>query len=67
MRSLIIIAAAALTVLFFASPPADAACNARGQFCGHASWASNAFAGKGGRVTNPDNLTSSSSSRRRSR
>ncbi len=66
MRSLTI-AAAALAFLFFSSPPAEAACNARGQFCGHAAWASNAFAGKGGRVVNPYNSTWVSSSKSRSR
>ena len=67
MRSLIMIAAAALPVLLFTSPPAEAACNARGQFCSHPAWASNAFAGKSGRVTNPYNSTWVSSSKRRSK
>ena len=66
MRSLTI-AAAALAVLIVCSPPADAACNARGQFCGHPAWASNAFAGKSGRVTNPYNATSVKPSKHRSR
>lgn len=67
MRNLTIAAAAALAILMLSGPPAEAACNARGQFCDHPAWASNAFAGKSGRVTNPYNSTSVSSSKRRSK
>ena len=66
MRSLMFaIAGAALLAASFAVPEVDAACNARGEYCGHPQWASNAFSGKSGKV--PISGSASSSSRRRSR
>ena len=65
MRSLMFaIAGAALLATSFVVPKADAACNARGQYCDLPRWASNAFSGKSGKVPDP---SPSSGSRRRSR
>lgn len=65
MRSLMFaIVGAALLAAIFAVPKVDAACNARGEYCGHPQWASNAFSGKSGKVPDP---SPSSGSRRRSR
>ena len=66
MRSLTLLAAIAV-ILAVVTPNAEAACNARGQFCNHPAWASNAFAGKSGRVVNPYNSTSVKPSKSRSR
>ena len=52
MRYLIGLAAALLVTIAAPAPPAEA-CNAQGRFCSHPPWASNAFAGRGGRVVNP--------------
>ena len=66
MRSLIFaFAGAALLAMSFGVPKVDAACNARGEYCGRPQWAANAFSGKSGKV--PVSGSSSSSSRRRSR
>ena len=56
MRYLIGCAAALLVMLAMPVPTAEA-CNARGQFCSYPPWASNAFAGRKGRVVNPYNST----------
>ena len=65
MRSLMFaIVGAALLAAIFAVPKVNAACNARGEYCGHPQWASNAFSGKSGKVPDP---SPSSGSRRRSR
>ncbi len=64
MRYVIGFVAAALMTLAIPAPSAEA-CNARGQFCSYPAWASNAFAGKGGRVTNPYNSTNTRPANRR--
>ena len=66
MRTLmLVIAAAALLATMLVGSRADAACNARGEYCGRPQWAANAFSGKSGKV--PISGSTSSSSRRRSR
>ena len=56
MRYLIGCAAALLVILAIPSTPAEA-CNAQGRYCSYPAWASNAFAGRGGRMVNPYNST----------
>lgn len=42
MRSLVLLAGLAAAFVGL-SPQAEAACNARGEFCGYPTWAANAF------------------------